>query len=300
MAGKSLSTSPPGRKTDGDGRMTYRECYAYGVAALSEASVPEAELDARLLLEFVCRTDYNMLLTHGDSPVEEDAQTRYRELIDARSRRIPLQQLTQEQYFCGFPFYVNEYVLIPRQDTEILVEEALTKLAPGDRLLDLCTGSGCVLISLLKMGKELSGTGADISEEALAVARENGSRLLKRQPEWYLGDLFAALPDGCAPFDVIVSNPPYIKSSEIDGLMPEVKEHEPRLALDGSADGLCFYRRLAAESPGYLKAGGWVVMEIGYDQGEALRELLSQAGFSEVCIRKDYAGLDRVALGRWL
>lgn len=264
---------------------------------LRQASVPEAELDARLLLEFVCGTDYNTLLTHGDRLVAEEERRQYMRLIEMRCERVPLQQITGEQCFCGFPFRVNSHVLIPRQDTELLVELALKRLRRGMRLLDMCTGSGCVLISLLKLQSGVEGVGADVSAEALSVAAENGRTLLEEQPLWLRGDLFEALSGHRTEFDMIVSNPPYIRSSEIATLMPEVQCYEPRLALDGSEDGLAFYRRLTAESPACLKPGGWLLMEIGWDQGEALRELLSEAGFCEIRIYKDYAGLDRVAAG---
>lgn len=264
---------------------------------LRQASVPDAALDARLLLEFVCGTDYNTLLTHGDRRVDEEGLRQYMRLIEMRSARIPLQQILGEQCFCGFSFRVNEHVLIPRQDTELLVELALKKLRPGMRLLDMCTGSGCILISLLKLKEGITGVGTDVSEEALTVARENGRRLLEEQPVWQQGDLFGALTGQGTVFDVIVSNPPYIRSSEISALMLEVQKHEPRLALDGSEDGLAFYRRITAEAPAYLREGGWLLLEIGYDQGEALQELLSHAGFTEIQVWKDYAGLDRVAGG---
>lgn len=278
--------------------MLYKACYDYGAEALRQAGVPEAELDARLLLEFVCGTDHNTLLVHGDRVIPEKQVQQYRVLIGKRAERIPLQQLTGEQSFCGFSFRVNSQVLIPRQDTELLVELALQRLQPGMRLLDLCTGSGCILISLLKLKKGITGVGTDISKEALAVAQENGRNLLTEQPVFLQGDLFAALPKEDTAFDMLVSNPPYIRSSEISSLMPEVQEHEPRLALDGSEDGLAFYRRITKEAPDHLKEGGWLLLEIGYDQGEALEELLSQAGFTEIQVWKDYAGLDRVAGGR--
>ncbi|MGN1148186.1 MAG: N5-glutamine methyltransferase family protein, partial [Lachnospiraceae bacterium] len=167
--------------------MDYRECYFAGAGRLQAAGVPEPEADARILLEYVCGTDRNTLLAHGDMPVEEEKQARYQDLIEKRASRVPLQLLTGEQCFCGLDFLVNEHVLIPRQDTEILVEAALKRLKPGMELLDLCTGSGCILISLLALTESVRGTGVDISKEALAVARENGSRLLpkEKQPEWF-------------------------------------------------------------------------------------------------------------------
>ncbi len=297
--------------------MNYRECYVYGVSRLQNAGVPESENDARLLLEYVCGTNHNTLLAHGDMLVEEEKQKQYEELISKRESRIPLQQLTGEQEFCGLTFWVNEHVLIPRQDTEILVENALRLLKPGMRFLDMCTGSGCILISLLALSKGVCGEGADVSADALEVAKANGMRLLpeEKQPKWYCGDLFAALPVQkqfsdleevvstemvleYPVFDVIVSNPPYIRSEVIETLMPEVKGFEPRGALDGSKDGLLFYRRIIKEGIPFLRKEGYLLFEIGHDQGEEVKALMEEAGFTEVKIIKDYAGLDRVVMGQ--
>lgn len=293
--------------------MTYRECYGEAVLLLEAAGVPEAKLDARLLLEHVCHTDYNTLLVHGDRVVTEEEQAAFDKLLAKRKKRIPLQQLTGEQEFCGLTFQVNEHVLIPRQDTEILVEAALKKMKPGMQLLDMCTGSGCILISLLSMGKDLSGVGVDISQEALTVAKENANRLLvaEKQPKFLQGDLFAAFgawqseaeehetqQHGTQQFDIIVSNPPYIESHVIETLMPEVKTYEPRAALDGSKDGLLFYRRIVKECASHLKENGYLMFEIGHDQAEAVSGLMAAEGFSDIEVIKDYAGLDRVVTGR--
>jgi len=281
--------------------MTYRELYEEGKGALAAAEIGEADLDARLLLEFVCGTDRNTLLVYGDREVTVEEETAYRALLAGRADRIPLQQLTGMQNFMGLDFCVNEHVLIPRQDTEILVEEVLRNLHDGMRVLDMCTGSGCILISLLNYSNNCTGVGADISAEALEVAKENAGRLLKKMSaelpaeiEFVQSDLFEHIT---GQFDVIVSNPPYIQTSVIDTLMPEVRDHEPRLALDGSEDGLLFYREIVGESSRYLKQGGMLFFEIGYNQGEAVSRLMEQAGFLEVQVIKDYGGLDRVVCG---
>lgn len=293
--------------------MKYREIYEAGKAALTAASVPEAGTDARLLLEFICGTDRNTLLAHGEIDVTKEQEDRYRELVEKRSRRIPLQHLTGVQDFMGLDFCVNEHVLIPRQDTEILVEEALQNLHDGMRILDMCTGSGCILISLLHYSNDCEGVGADISEEALQVAERNARKLLgdralqnsgerRESVEWseerhvsfVQGDLFENVE---GMFDMIVSNPPYIQSDVIDTLMPEVRDYEPHLALDGSEDGLLFYRRILAECPRYLRKGGTLIFETGYDQGEAVSRLMEQAGFLGVMLVRDYGGLDRVVCG---
>ena len=201
---------------------------------------------------------------------------------------------------------VNESVLIPRQDTEVLVEEAVSRIKSGDRVLDLCTGSGCILISVLKYAAEhkrtdLSGLGTDLSEKALDVAKANATQLLAEEERQGLvqttfcqGDLWDAA-DGT--FDLILSNPPYIATAEIESLQEEVKTYDPYQALDGGKDGLDFYRRIASGVGRYLKPGGTLILEIGYDQGEAVSRLLEDSGFSAVSVKKDLAGLDRVVTG---
>lgn len=281
--------------------MTYSELYCQGKDRLLSAGIAEADLDARLLLEYVCRTDRNELLAHGDRSVEQEKEAVYRELIDRRCARIPLQHLTGVQEFMGLEFSVNEQVLIPRQDTEVLVEEVLRNLYDGMRILDMCTGSGCILTSLLYYSNGCEGVGADISPAALAVAEENADRLLGNRREngglrieFIQSNLFEKIT---GKFDVIVSNPPYIRSGEIASLMPEVGEHEPTAALDGGEDGLFFYRKIVSESRAYLFGGGMLFFEIGYDQAQAVCGLMEDAGFTAVNVVKDYGGLDRVVYG---
>lgn len=289
--------------------MTYRETYEAGRAALDKAGIPEAELDARLLLEHVCGTDRNTLLVYGDRAVSGEESGEYERLIERRSQRIPLQHLTGVQNFMGLDFSVNGHVLIPRQDTEILVEEVLKNLHDGMRVLDMCTGSGCILISLLAFTNNCEGVGADLSAEALKVAEENAGKLLgtwrqdggaddgaegRRQWKWIRSDLFEAVE---GVFDIIVSNPPYIRSEVIETLMPEVREYEPRQALDGAGDGLLFYRRIVGECGEHLVRGGMLFFEIGHDQAAAVTGLMEAAGFLEIRVVKDYAGLDRVVYG---
>lgn len=281
----------------------YKEVYEAGREALQEAGIDEAALDARLLLEYVCGTDRNTLLAHGEREVSEEEYGRYRELIGKRASRIPLQHLTGEQDFMGLTFLVNKDVLVPRQDTEVLVEEVMQNLHDGMRILDLCTGSGCILLSLLHYSNDCTGVGVDLSAEALAVARENYERLRIERPEmealFLEGDLFAALSTEGGRFDIIVSNPPYIETDVMSTLMPEVREHEPRIALDGGADGLIFYRRIAQEAGRHLNGGGMLFFEIGCEQADAVREIMEEAGFREIQVVKDFAGLDRVVYGSW-
>lgn len=280
-------------------QMIYRE----GKEQLELSGVPDADLDAWYLLEFVTGISKAQYYGNPKAGMEEEEVLRYRDVIRQRAKRIPLQHITGEQEFMGFSFRVNEHVLIPRQDTETLVEEALGVLKPKMEILDLCTGSGCILLSLLKLGEKqgiagLKGTGADISREALKVAKENGRRLEipGDRVAWVRGDLFEKLE---GPFDLLVSNPPYIPSGELSGLQEEVRLHDPALALDGHEDGLYFYRRIAAEAGKYLRDGAFLMLEIGWDQGEAVRGLLEAAGYREVEVKKDLSGNDRVVRGRY-
>lgn len=301
--------------------MNYRECYEEGCSALTKAGIEEAALDARLLLEYVCGTTRNDLLVHGDNTVMEQDLSGYRELIAKRADRIPLQHITGMQSFMGLEFKVNSKVLIPRQDTEILVEEVLKELHDGMRILDMCTGSGCILLSLLYYSNRCVGVGVDISEEALKVAQQNAKRILEEQGKnplrqcwesdesnredataepkavFWRSDLFEQVE---GRFDRIVSNPPYIATQEIAVLMPEVCVHEPLLALDGKEDGLFFYRIIIAQSPEFLVRGGSLYLEIGCDQAKAVVRLMEEAGFREIKVVKDYAGLDRVVTGTFV
>lgn len=276
--------------------MTYRECYELGVKRLQAAEIMEASLDARLLLEHICGTNRNDLLVHGECEVSLEQQAAFEAVIDQRAERIPLQHITGQQEFMGLTFRVNENVLIPRQDTEILVEEILPHLSSGVRILDMCTGSGCILISLLHYSMWAEGTGVDVSPKALEVARENAEALLSEERiiSFIESDLFEKVE---GTYDIIVSNPPYIQTEVIKGLMPEVRDHEPMLALDGTEDGLYFYRRIVAESKAFLRKEGRLFFEIGYDQAEAVKQLMEDAGFQEVTVVKDFAGLDRVVHG---
>lgn len=280
--------------------MTYRECYEQGCRTLQAAGIEEAALDARLLLEAVCGTDRNDLLVHGEQPVAPEAEEKYLNWIRQRAEHIPLQQLTGEQGFMGLTFSVNEHVLIPRQDTEILVEEVLKELHDGMRVLDICTGSGCILLSLLHYSNDCEGLGVDLSAEALEVAGRNVLKVLtpeKAEHAHFLqSDLFEKVE---GKFEIIVSNPPYIASAEVEKLMPEVRDHEPRMALDGTEDGLYFYRRIIEEAGKHLVSSGMLFFEIGYDQGQAVSELMRTEGYCDVQVVQDYAGLDRVVLGTY-
>ena len=284
--------------------MEYKNLYLWGKDELKEAGILEYELDARYLLEFVCKTNRNTLLVHGDREVSEEEYFRYQESISKRKERIPLQHITRVQEFMGLEFQVDHRVLIPRQDTECLVEEAMRFLHDGDRILDLCTGSGCILLSLLHYSNYCTGVGTDLSEDALQVARKNVDWIkeLPRLHPWkedtvtlLKSDLFERITE--KGFDMILSNPPYIATKEIEHLMEEVKDHEPRMALDGKEDGLYFYDRIIREGKEYLKKEGMLFFEIGYDQAEAVTRMMEENGYRDVTVVKDLAGLDRVVYG---
>ena len=273
--------------------MTLREAFQRGEELLTEAGITDARLDAWYLLEHVSGVGRAMYYAMPDKILTEVQEKQYIDFIEKRAQRIPLQHLTGTQEFMGLEFRVNEHVLIPRQDTETLVEEALKVITPGMKVLDMCTGSGCILISILKNTVNVEGHGFDISKQALNVAKEN-ARLNGVDASFERSDLFEMVTD---VYDVIVSNPPYIPTEVIGGLQPEVAQYEPMQALDGKEDGLFFYRKIVKECRKYLTENGKILFEIGHDQGAAVAEMLTYAGFSEVKVVKDLAGNDRVVIG---
>jgi protein-(glutamine-N5) methyltransferase, release factor-specific len=271
-----------------------REVYTEGKNRLQKAGVQSYEFDARQLLFFVFSIDANQYLLNQSMPLGEEEEKKvnsYFEAIQKRSEKIPLQYITGEQNFCGLDFYVNENVLIPRLDTEVLVEKILEYEEPGQRVMDMCTGSGCIAITLQKLGG-FQVMAVDISEEALTLARKNAQRN-QAQVTFFQSNMFEQLSN-TSKVDVIVSNPPYIESKVVDELDDEVKKYEPRLALDGMEDGLHFYRILAREGKRFLNEGGRLYVEIGFDQAEAVKELFGAQGFLDIQVYKDLAGLDRV------
>ncbi len=281
--------------------MTLAALLSQGEGILRDAGIGETKTDAWYLLSAAAdlsRAQYLLRCREELGENDREWTKAYLELVRRRAQRIPLQHLTGTQEFMGFEFVVTPQVLIPRQDTEILVEEALQAaklLKRPARILDLCTGSGCVAVSLKLLAEQAQVTAGDVSGEALAVAKKNAA-LLNAQVTFVQSDLFAGI-DGV--FDIIVSNPPYIPTAEIGMLMPEVRDYEPALALDGGADGLEFYRRIIREAPSYLNREGTLLLEIGCLQAEAVTRLLLESGFSDVQCKKDLAGLDRVVQGRY-
>lgn len=293
------------RDGKGSAPMTWRGILDAGVAGLRAAGIREAELDGWYLFEAAFGMDRaHFIMDQRRAAGGADFEGK-RELFDGyirrRQRRIPLQHILGNQEFMGLHFFVNEHVLIPRQDTETLVEEILKDCLAGElksrlgrepRILDMCTGSGCIAVSLARLGGYGRVTGADISPEALRVAGINGASICgEHGPSWALSDLYGSVP---GTFDIIASNPPYIPSRVIEELEPEVKDHEPRRALDGGGDGLFFYRRMAEESAAHLTDGGRLYLEIGCEQAADVTGLLREAGYENIQVIKDGPGLDRV------
>ena len=272
----------------------YRDVYLKGIEELERAGIQEAKLDARLLLEYVCGTDHTTLLAHPEREVSDDELSGYEECIARRAKREPVAYILGSWDFMGLSFDVNSDVLIPEQDSEFLVEEALRYCEDGMRVLDLCTGSGCIALSLLNFTNDTKALCTDISDKALKVAMQNAAKLgLKERAEFVHTDLFPE--EGTGKFDLIVSNPPYIASEVIETLAPEVKDFEPRLALDGDEDGLVFYRRIIDNAGKYLYSSGYLIMEIGYDQEKAVSEYMEANGkFYDIQVIKDFGGNDRV------
>lgn len=286
---------------------TFHELLTQGTQLLMNAGIEEARLDAWLLLEYTADISRAWYYAHPESEVNEEIVSEYLSLCQKRAEHIPLQHLTHQACFMGYDFYVDERVLVPRQDTEVLAEEALHQLRNmrNPRILDMCTGSGCLLLSLLMELPDATGTGVDISAAALAVAERNRKNLEleKRavlvQSDTFSGDYFQKNSGNISlEYDMLISNPPYIPTEDIGKLMEEVCFHDPVLALDGREDGLYFYRRITEQAGKYLKPGGWLMYEIGCEQGADVSAIMQREGFAEVAVKKDLAGLDRVVIGK--
>jgi release factor glutamine methyltransferase len=271
---------------------TLEQLLIEGEDILTLEFIEEARLDAWYLMEYYFSIDKTFYFLNRKREISDEQNQGYMELIRKRASHMPLQFITGKQEFMGLEFIVNKNVLIPRQDTEILVEEIL-KISKGKKILDICTGSGCIIISLSKLGQIKSGIGVDISKEALLVARDNA---IENQVDIQLfeSDLFENVQ---GTFDIIVSNPPYIETAVIETLMSEVKLWEPHIALDGKEDGLHFYKKIIKQASKYLNKNGCLYFEIGYNQSGMVKLLLEEEGYNNVEIIKDLSGLDRVVCG---
>ena len=276
--------------------MTRSELYSYGIKRLASADIAEATIDAWVLFEEATRVTRATYYADMNATITKECEERYMQWIEKRAMRVPLQHILGFQEFMGLNFLVTPAVLIPRQDTETLVERIEMLLQAVDEpkdILDMCTGSGCILLSLLKRNKNITGTAVDISDEALTVAKENAKRL-NVNANFVQSNLFDNVQ---GTYDVIVSNPPYIEEKEIESLEIEVKKFDPFLALNGGEDGLTFYRKIVKESSVYLKRGGHLFFEIGQKQAKAVSEMMKLQGFDEIKVCADLAGLDRVVHG---
>lgn len=291
---------------------TIQELLALGKEKLENSGNEYAKYERKVLLEEVLGCNYMYMLMNGEEEVSGEKEKKYLSLLERRCAHNPLQYLLGYAHFMDYTFYVNESVLIPRNDTEILVECANRILdnmteslfqkteAAGNgksekpvQILDLCCGTGCIGISLKLYHREIALTLSDVSQKALEVAKRNLEKY-DVMGELICSSLFQKIT---GKMDMIVSNPPYIESRVIGTLTPEVKEHEPLLALDGGEDGLDFYREIIMQAPDYLNAGGWLVFEIGYNQKEAVLQIMKAKGFKDIDVKTDYAGLDRVVYG---
>lgn len=299
--------------------LTFRELLQWGCRELDSVKIENSETDARILLEHAFKMSREQYLLRANEPAPEPGMTEdgngekkvspteyYLSLIRHRKSHIPVQYLTNVQNFMGYDFFVTEDVLIPRQDTEVLAEtvwNAFRKMPePPLSLLDLCTGSGCLAISLAKMCGFSEIVATDLSDRALRIATFNGKKILDEQERKRIsfcqGDLFEAVPAG-KTFDMIVSNPPYVTEEEMKELQPEVGQHEPEMALFAPENGLYFYRRISQRAGEFLKPGGMIFFEIGCSQADAVSGLLESNGFKAVFVQKDLAGLDRVVGATW-
>lgn len=272
--------------------MTYREAYEAGKYILRKAHIDNAEGDAFTLLSLVCKIDRTFYLTNKEAMLSEDEAIQYRIMLSKRSEHIPLQYITGVAPFMGLVLKVNSSVLIPRFDTEVLVDKVLKIVKDGDRVLDMCTGSGCIILSIKDKFPNIDAVASDVSNAAILVAKEN-AKSYNMNVDFVRSDLFDKIR---GTFDVIVSNPPYIKSAVIETLDSEVKNFEPYEALDGREDGLYFYRRIAEDAKKHLKKNGRLCLEIGDDQGEEVSDILFNEGYAPVDIYRDLNNKDRVII----
>jgi len=307
--------------------MTLKEAYEYGGKKLQESDIKNSQQDSFYLLEYVTGISRGKYYANQHQEMSKKEQEDYMAFIHKRLERIPLQHIIGTTEFMGLPFKVTSHVLIPRQDTEILVEAALEAIKGYHKkqalfILDMCTGSGCILISTLYFASQcfpkIKGVGVDISREALDVARENAllnglsvaneNDLLNPSSTAKItlveSDLFQQFTKVKKvgynkKYNMILSNPPYIPSKEIEGLEEEVKNHDPLRALDGGEDGLYFYRQIIKECPKYLNKEGTLILECGWNQGEEVSRIMKDHGFMNIKVIKDLNGLDRVIVGNY-
>lgn len=282
---------------------TYRDAVRYGARVLANAHIDNADYDALELLLYITGIDRTRYLIDATQQLDDVSLKRYLEAVTKRAHHVPLQHIMGYTYFYGRKYMVNEHVLIPRQDTEVLVDEVMKLTSDSSRVLDMCTGSGCIIISLAAAGHtaeyEYGAVGVDISDKAIEVAEYNSKLNGVSYVDFIKSNMFAELRDTGVKFDVIVSNPPYIPTKDIRELSDEVKLHDPLLALDGDEDGLKFYRAITRNAVDYLNKGGYLCYEIGYNQAQDVSDILVSCGYNDIRVVKDLAGLDRVVIARY-
>ncbi len=297
---------------------TIKQFLQYAAETLKNAEIETPVLEAGVILCHVLKCNRAYLYTHGDRVLEAGELGELEAFLHRRSEKVPLQYLLGEAEFMSLSFKVSPAVLIPRQDTEILVEKCIELItgieingetgecfqekachAPGTKVLDMCTGSGCIAVSIAYHCPGSRAVACDISQDALEIARVNSVRAgVEKRVEFRCGDLFEVL-DAREKFHIIASNPPYIETGTIKTLQIQVRDHEPCIALDGGADGLDFYRKIIYTAPGFLYENGYLVLEIGYNQGESVSRLMMENSFESVTVLKDLGGNDRVVLGQF-
>lgn len=288
----------------------YTDILNRGKERLKSSNIEDFNTDAWLLFEYVFKMSRTWYFLHQmEENTDLSSEDEYDKVIERRCGKIPLQHITGHQEFMGFDFFVNENTLIPRQDTEVLVEKAVSVIKDRVaeissnsnnkqvKVLDMCTGTGCIGISIAKLLPCVRVTAVDVSDKALEIACKNGENLGVFNIEFIKSNMFNCI-DKDIKYDFIISNPPYIKTEDIDKLMEEVKLHDPFIALDGREDGLYFYREITREAAMRLSEGGYLMYEIGYNQAEEVSEIMKKSGFGDVKVIRDLAGLDRVVTGK--
>lgn len=281
--------------------MKINELLNYGAEILKKAEIETYMLDSQLLLAKILEKNKLFIITNRDKEIEEDKVLEYKQAIKKRSAKMPVKYILGQSEFMGLDFFIKEGVLIPRPDTEILAEEAIKVIKENNykTAADVCCGSGIIGISIAHYLKDIAVRSYDISDTAIEVTEENITRLkLTDRVKVYKSDLLKLALEKGDKFDIIVSNPPYIKKEVIPTLMEDVKDYEPFIALCGGEDGLDFYRRIIKEAGLLLKSGGTIAFEIGYDQREQVSKLLEDAGFTDIICLKDLGNNDRVIEGR--
>lgn len=302
---ESISNNNSNRMNESANQLvTIRSAVHMGAELLRSHNIDNADYDSFALLSDINGMDRTYYFIHGNDPVSLEHMQMYRKHLQMRSEHVPLQHIIGKAYFYGYEFQVNSDVLIPRPDTEILVEEVKKVTDQNSTILDMCTGSGCIILTLACEKHLQKGIGIDISEKALTVAKKNKDNLKVDCVDLVQSDLFSVLNQENQYenqlFDVIVSNPPYIRTDVISTLSEEVKNHDPMLALDGFEDGLYFYREITKDAKGFLKSGGWLCYEIGYDQAKDVSEIMRTNGYTDITVIQDLNGLDRVVKARFI